>query len=172
VNVSIGITTPNPKSTHDTVLLEWTAKTPGGASYDGGAPRELIRLRQPFANHNGGHLAFNPTAAAGSAERGWLYMGIADGGSGGDPMALAQNMSSAFGKIIRIGHLGYFGQYLGVWLLFPTLPLAAGLLVWLVLMSDRMRNEERVLARAFPEYGEYRRRVSALGFYSARRMTS
>jgi len=99
-------TTPSPKSTHDTVLLEWTAKTPGAPAYDGGAPRELIRLRQPFANHNGGHLAFNPTAAAGSAERGWLYMGIADGGSGGDPMNLAQNMSSAFGKIVRIDPLG------------------------------------------------------------------
>ena len=54
------------KPTHDTVLLEWTAKTPGAATYDGGAPRELMRLRQPFANHNAGHLAFNPLAAAGT----------------------------------------------------------------------------------------------------------
>jgi protein-S-isoprenylcysteine O-methyltransferase Ste14 len=61
-------------------------------------------------------------------------------------------------------YLGYFGQYLGVWLLFPTVQFGVGLLVWLLLMLDRMRNEERVLARAFPEYGEYRRRVSALGF--------
>ena len=99
-------TTPNPKTTHDTVLLEWTAKTPGSATYDGAAPRELIRLRQPFANHNAGHLAFNPTAPAGGAERGWLYMGIADGGSGGDPMKLSQNMASAFGKIFRIDPLG------------------------------------------------------------------
>jgi glucose/arabinose dehydrogenase len=99
-------TTPNPKTTHDTVLLEWTAKTPGAATYDGGAPRELIRLRQPFANHNAGHLGFNPTAADGSAERGWLYIGIADGGSGGDPMNLAQNMESAFGKVFRIDPLG------------------------------------------------------------------
>jgi glucose/arabinose dehydrogenase len=87
-------------------LLEWTAKTPGAATYDGGAPRELIRLRQPFANHNAGHLGFNPRAAAGSAERGWLYMGIADGGSGGDPMNLSQNMESAFGKVFRIDPLG------------------------------------------------------------------
>ena len=79
-------TTPNPSSTHDTVLLEWTAKTPGAATYDGGAPRELIRLRQPFANHNGGAIAFNSTARPGAAEFGLLYMGIADGGSGGDPM--------------------------------------------------------------------------------------
>ena len=61
-------------------------------------------------------------------------------------------------------YLGYFGQYLSVWLLFPTLQLGGGLLVWLLLMADRMRNEERVLARAFPEYAEYRHRVSVLGF--------
>ena len=92
--------------THDTVLLEWQATTPGAASYDGGAPRELFRLRQPFANHNAGHLAFDPTAAPGSPEAGLLYIGIADGGSGGDPMRMAQNLGSAFGKIFRIDPLG------------------------------------------------------------------
>jgi protein-S-isoprenylcysteine O-methyltransferase Ste14 len=61
-------------------------------------------------------------------------------------------------------YLGYFGQYFGMWLLFPTIQFAAALLVWFLLMADRMRNEERVLADAFPEYDEYRRRVSALGF--------
>jgi len=92
--------------THDTVLLEWSAMTPGAASYDGGAPRELFRLRQPFANHNAGHLAFDPTAAPGSPDAGLLYIGIADGGSGGDPMRMAQNLGSAFGKIFRIDPLG------------------------------------------------------------------
>jgi hypothetical protein len=93
-------------ATHDTLVLEWTAKTPGAAAYDGGPPRELIRLRQPFANHNAGHLTFNPLAAAGAADYGLLYMGVADGGSGGDPLELAQNMASAFGKIFRIDPLG------------------------------------------------------------------
>ena len=92
------------------MLLEWTAKTPGAATYDGGAPRELIRLRQPFANHNGGAIAFNPTARPGTADFGLLYMGIADGGSGGDPMKLAQNLGSAFGKIFRIDPLGKNGR--------------------------------------------------------------
>lgn len=90
--------------THDTVLLEWTARTPAAATYDGGPPRELIRLEQPFANHNGGHLSFNPLAR--DAEQGWLYVGVADGGSGGDPLELAQNLASAFGKILRIDPLG------------------------------------------------------------------
>jgi hypothetical protein len=93
-------------NTHDTVLLEWTAKTPGAATYDGGPPRELIRLRQPFANHNAGLVAFNTDAAPGSADVGLLYMTIADGGSGGDPLRLAQNLSSAFGKMFRIDPLG------------------------------------------------------------------
>ena len=92
--------------THDSILLEWTAKTPGRATYDGGPPRELIRLRQPFANHNCGQLAFNPLAAPASADFGLLYMGVADGGSGGDPLRLAQNLGSAFGKIFRIDPLG------------------------------------------------------------------
>ncbi len=93
-------------NTHDTVLLEWTAKTPTAAAYDGGPPRELFRLEQPFGNHNAGHLAFNPLATSGSPDFGLLYVGVADGGSGGDPLSLAQNRGSAFGKIFRIDPLG------------------------------------------------------------------
>lgn len=94
------------KRTHDTVLLEWTAKNPAAATYDGAAPRELFRAAQPFANHNAGEVAFNLLARRGSPEYGLLYVGSADGGSGGDPMNLSQNMSSAFGKILRIDPLG------------------------------------------------------------------
>jgi hypothetical protein len=93
-------------NTHDTVLLEWTAKNPAAAAYDGGPPRELMRFEQPFANHNAGQLGFNPRASAGDAEFGLLYIGSADGGSGGDPLRLSQNLSSAFGKILRIDPLG------------------------------------------------------------------
>lgn len=93
-------------NTHDTVLLEWTARTPGASTYDGGAPRELMRWEQPFANHNAGHLTFNPLATPASPDFGLLYIGFADGGSGGDPLSLAQNRASAFGKILRIDPLG------------------------------------------------------------------
>jgi hypothetical protein len=99
-------TTTNPATTHDTVMLEWTAKTPTAATYDGGPPRELFRLRQPFANHNAGHMAFNPLATPGTPEFGLLYIGVADGGSGGDPMRVGQNLGSAFGKILRIDPVG------------------------------------------------------------------
>ena len=92
--------------THDTVLLEWTAKTPSAATYDGGKPRELMRFAQPFANHNGGHATFNPLSSARDADFGLLYLGSADGGSGGDPFKVGQNLKSAFGKILRIDPLG------------------------------------------------------------------
>jgi glucose/arabinose dehydrogenase len=102
--------TPLETSAHHTVLHEWTAKTPGAATYDGGPPRELIRLRQPYANHNGGMITFNPTARPGTADYGLLYMGVGDGGSGGDPQGVAQNLGSAFGKILRIDPLGKNGR--------------------------------------------------------------
>jgi glucose/arabinose dehydrogenase len=55
---------------------------------------ELISIRQPFSNHNGGMLEFGPD--------GHLYVGVGDGGSGGDPRGYAQNLSSHLGKILRI----------------------------------------------------------------------
>jgi Glucose / Sorbosone dehydrogenase len=99
-------TTPGPKRSHDTVLLEWTAKNPNAATYDGDKPRELFRAAHPFGNHNGGQIGFNPLAKPGTPEFGLLYVGFADGGSGGDPMNLAQNLDSAFGKILRLDPLG------------------------------------------------------------------
>ncbi len=91
---------------HDTVLFEWTAKDASGAAYDGGAPRELIRWEHPFPNHNGGQIGFRPGAKQGTSDFGLLYVGAADGGSGGDPLDNAEKLSSAFGKIMRIDPLG------------------------------------------------------------------
>jgi hypothetical protein len=94
------------QTTHDTILLEWTAKVPGAAAYDGGPARELLRIEKPFANHNGGQIGFNTLAAPGTADFGMLYVGVADGGSGGDPLRLGQNLASGFGKMLRIDPLG------------------------------------------------------------------
>ena len=61
------------------------------------APKRLRRVLfvdQPYANHNGGQLQFGPD--------GWLYVGMGDGGSGGDPQDRAQNLSSRLGKLLRI----------------------------------------------------------------------
>ena len=51
-------------------------------------------INQPFANHNGGHLAFGPD--------GFLYVGMGDGGSGSDPNHFAQDRDSLLGKMLRI----------------------------------------------------------------------
>lgn len=94
---------------HHTVLLEFTASDATAPRYDGGAPREVARFTQPFANHNGGDLAFNPLATPGSADYGALYIGVGDGGSGGDPLEVGQDMISAHGKILRVDPLGNNG---------------------------------------------------------------
>jgi glucose/arabinose dehydrogenase len=54
----------------------------------------LLRIAQPYGNHNGGHLVFGPD--------GYLYIGTGDGGSGGDPQGNAQNPDSLLGKMLRI----------------------------------------------------------------------
>ena len=54
----------------------------------------ILTIPQPFANHNGGQLAFGPD--------GYLYIGMGDGGSGGDPDQVAQNPDNVLGKLLRI----------------------------------------------------------------------
>jgi glucose/arabinose dehydrogenase len=54
----------------------------------------LLEVRDPYGNHNGGHLAFGPD--------GLLYTTIGDGGSGGDPEDRSQDMSSQFGKLLTL----------------------------------------------------------------------
>jgi glucose/arabinose dehydrogenase len=54
----------------------------------------ILTVDQPYANHNGGQLAFGPD--------GYLYAGLGDGGSGGDPLGNGQNPATLLGKILRI----------------------------------------------------------------------
>ena len=54
----------------------------------------LMTITQPFSNHNGGTLKFGPD--------GYLYIGMGDGGSGGDPGNRAQNINENLGKMLRI----------------------------------------------------------------------
>ena len=60
--------------------------------------RELLFVKQPYANHNGGLLLFDRT--------GMLLVGLGDGGSGGDPERRAQNLGDLLGKILRIDPRG------------------------------------------------------------------
>jgi glucose/arabinose dehydrogenase len=54
----------------------------------------ILTVPQPFANHNGGQLAFGPD--------GYLYIGMGDGGSAGDPLNNGQSTGTLLGKILRI----------------------------------------------------------------------
>jgi protein-S-isoprenylcysteine O-methyltransferase Ste14 len=64
---------------------------------------------------------------------------------------------------------GYLMQYAGMWLLYSTVPFAVVLVGWLLLVADRIRHEERVLAESFPEYADYCRTVGALGSFRIRK---
>ena len=75
-----------------TVIAEFQAKTRLEA--DVSSERILFELKQPFGNHNGGHIAFGPD--------GYLYIAIGDGGKAGDPLNAGQDLNSIFGKVIRI----------------------------------------------------------------------
>jgi len=62
----------------------------------------LLTQEQPYSNHNGGQIAFGPD--------GYLYLGLGDGGSGGDPQGNGQNLGVLLGKLLRLdvsGDEGY-----------------------------------------------------------------
>ncbi len=55
---------------------------------------DLLQVAQPYRNHNGGGLAFGPD--------GYLYIGLGDGGSAGDPQGNAQRVDTLLGKLLRL----------------------------------------------------------------------
>ena len=61
---------------------------------DPGSETVLLHIAQPFSNHNGGQLRFGPD--------GYLYIGMGDGGSGGDPQNNGQNRGTLLGKLLRV----------------------------------------------------------------------
>src|ERR671925_1741843 len=65
-----------------------------GMRPDPSTRRELLVVAQPYSNHNGGNLIFGPD--------GFLYIGLGDGGSGGDPHGNGQSLSTLLGKMLRI----------------------------------------------------------------------
>ncbi len=76
-----------------TVVSELTALA-DRSSADPASERILLVVAQPYANHNGGQIAFGPD--------GDLYIGLGDGGSGGDPQGNGQNRQVLLGKVLRI----------------------------------------------------------------------
>jgi glucose/arabinose dehydrogenase len=80
----------NPRG--DTHIAEFRATSADAA--DPGSERVLLTETQPFANHNGGGLAFDNS--------GRLLIALGDGGSGGDPLGNGQRLDTFLGKILRI----------------------------------------------------------------------
>jgi glucose/arabinose dehydrogenase len=79
----------------NTVLSEFgVTATSDPIVIDAGSERVLLQVEQPFANHNGGQLAFGPD--------GYLWFGLGDGGSGGDPLGNGQNPATLLGSILRL----------------------------------------------------------------------
>ena len=77
----------------DTVLARFQASSDPNIA-DPNSEVKMLGIDQPFANHNGGVLAFGPD--------GYLYAGLGDGGSQGDPFGNAQNTGVLLGKILRL----------------------------------------------------------------------
>jgi glucose/arabinose dehydrogenase len=77
----------------DTVLARYRVTADPNVA-DPSSELVLLRVSQPFQNHNGGVLAFGPD--------GHLYAGLGDGGSAGDPRGNGQNLDALLGKILRL----------------------------------------------------------------------
>lgn len=79
---------------HVSVISEFQSTAPQHASADPASERELMRIPQPFWNHNGGTILFGPD--------GYLYVGLGDGGKANDPLQSGQDPQNLLGSVLRI----------------------------------------------------------------------
>lgn len=77
----------------NTIVAQYQA-SPGADAADAATETILLEVAQPFSNHNGGQIRFGPD--------GYLYIGMGDGGSAGDPQNNGQNRGSLLGKMLRV----------------------------------------------------------------------
>ncbi len=78
----------------DTVIARYRVSEGSRDKAEPGSEEILIKIDQPYSNHNGGHIAFGPD--------GYLYVGTGDGGSAGDPLRNGQKKDTLLGKMLRI----------------------------------------------------------------------
>jgi len=99
------------ESSHHDVIREWKATDPSSNTFTG-TSREILRIEQPYPDHNVGQLGFNPNAQPEDDDYDLLYIALADGGSDGfpvsdtDPLDNGQDLGTPLGKILRIDPLG------------------------------------------------------------------
>jgi quinoprotein glucose dehydrogenase len=79
---------------HTSVISRFRVSKDNPNLADATFEEEIMRIPQPYWNHNGGTLVFGPD--------GYLYIGLGDGGSANDPHGNGQNMNTLLGKILRI----------------------------------------------------------------------
>lgn len=80
------------------ILSRFSASQNGQGRADPDSELILMEIPQPYSNHNGGQLAFGPDR--------YLYVGLGDGGSAGDPHGHGQNKATLLGSILRIDVAG------------------------------------------------------------------
>jgi glucose/arabinose dehydrogenase len=78
----------------NTVIARFQVSSQDPGFADPGSEQKLLQVAQPYANHNGGGVEFGAD--------GYLYIGLGDGGAGGDPLQNAQSTETLLGKLLRI----------------------------------------------------------------------
>jgi len=86
--------TKSGSNSGDTIIERYSVSSNDPDVADPNSGVVVMRIPQPFSNHNGGDIHFGPD--------GYLYIGMGDGGSGGDPNNNAQTLSTLLGKMLRI----------------------------------------------------------------------
>ena len=92
--VNYTVQSTNQARNGDTIIARYRVSSGNPNVADKSSEQIVLEVDQPYANHNGGDLAFGPD--------GYLYIALGDGGSGGDPDENAQDLAELLGKLLRI----------------------------------------------------------------------
>ncbi|AMY11963.1 Soluble aldose sugar dehydrogenase YliI precursor [Luteitalea pratensis] len=105
VSPPITVPTDDGKIAREVVLIEWTDRNTGNATFEGTA-REVLRVQHPLPQHPLGEMTFNPVARPGDADWRVMYLGVGDSGAGdqkdGNRRLTPQRLDTMSGKILRI----------------------------------------------------------------------
>ncbi len=87
---------PSPTDANDTVIARYRVSSNPDVALE--TEETVLLVNQPYNNHNGGLIKFGPDGA--------LYIGMGDGGRGGDPLNRGQSLNTLLGKMLRINVSG------------------------------------------------------------------